>query len=90
MSNYFRCKWITDNENYPIQIISEIDDDRYETRKIEVYSSGNLGYAYDDVEYNGTALGDVPVPEFSKINSDPQFELQEISKEEFEILWSNL
>ena len=90
MNKYFRCKWIHENEDYPVQLISEIDSNRFEIRKIEVYSNGKYGFAYDDVEFNNTSLGTIPVPEFSEINENTEFALSEMTEEEFDFLWSTL
>jgi len=61
-----------------------LDDACWETRKVEIYSDGHCGYASDIQEYGKTRLGIEPIPPFEEINSDPQFQLVEIDRDEFE------
>jgi hypothetical protein len=42
---YFRCQWDHDLEGAPTDIWSEIGADRFETRKLEYFSDGTVGYA---------------------------------------------
>jgi hypothetical protein len=68
-------------------IVSEIDDNRYETRKIEIWRNGKSGYALHGNEFNGCALGITPIPEIDDINNDPQFRMWMIDKIDFERFW---
>lgn len=72
----------------PILIFSEIDDDRNETRKIEIYKDKSIGYAYEDVEYGPTGLSELPLLEIDEINEDDGLEAEEISSELFERAWT--
>jgi hypothetical protein len=76
------------NPNSPIWLYSELDDERFETRKVEIYADGHWGYASDTEEVNGTGLGLYAVPSLAEIASNPVFEPFEIGKEEFEDVWS--
>ena len=84
---YIDVTWQHDDEGYPIRIISELDPDRYEIRKIELYKNGGVGYAYEEKSYLGAVLGEKPVPILEEINKDPQFIGKHINAEEFEKLW---
>ncbi|WP_372632930.1 hypothetical protein [Cohnella sp.] len=50
-------------DDEPIMIYSELDDDKFEVRKIHIYRNGNFGLSYQDIEFLNTRLGEVPVPE---------------------------
>ncbi|AZS13828.1 DUF6881 domain-containing protein [Paenibacillus lutimineralis] len=79
---YLKCKWIHDFMNEPTIIISEIDENRFETRKIEIFRDGKFGLAALNLEYMNTRLGEVPLPDM-----DEQFEVQSISSQEFNEMW---
>ena len=68
-------------------MISELDANRWETRKVEIFADGSKGYARRGEEAGGTALGQLPVPPLQEIASDPQFLPEEITKDEFEAIW---
>ena len=86
---YIYVVWIHDFIEEPIILISELDDNRYETRKIEIYKDGQVGFAYNDVEVLETGLGIEPVPSIDQIASESEFSLKEITKEDFEKFWND-
>ena len=88
--NYYKCKWLTATKEDPFRIIFEVGKDNFETRKIEFCFNGTYGYAYDRVEFNGTRLGIVPIPSLEEIKQNPEFQISEINKEEFEFIWGLL
>lgn len=83
---YIKVDWLHDLLDEPVVIYSELDDVRNELRKIEIYREGTVGYATPEIE-QGTGLSKEPLPAFDEINSDPQFNLIEISREEFLAAW---
>ncbi|MCM1567225.1 MAG: hypothetical protein NC238_15045 [Dehalobacter sp.] len=85
---YLKVEWIHNFLDEPIEFYSEIDDERYEVRKIIKYRDGRIGYATPDVEVGGAILGELPMPESDQIASDSQFKPIEITQEDFEILWN--
>lgn len=87
---YIMLKWIHDLKNEPCIIYSEIDDQQYEVRKIEVYKNGTVSkYAEKEADLQ-MELGDVAFPQnLDVINQDKQFYAQYISKEEFESIWND-
>jgi hypothetical protein len=85
---YIRCDWIHSSSEDPVVLYSELDDDRWETRKVEIYADGRCGSASQSESFGGAQLGLEPTPSFEEINSDPQFRLVEIEKREFEEIWS--
>lgn len=69
-------------------LYSELDDSRMETRKIEIWTDGKIGFSDSSESTASTKLGEAVVPPISEISKDPQFQPIEISKEEFEEVWA--
>lgn len=86
---YILLKWFHNLDDEPYKIYSEIDDQRYEMRKIEMYKNGTI-YICDEKMINSQIeLADVAFPEdLDEINQDGQFFARYISKEEFESIWN--
>jgi hypothetical protein len=85
---YLKVKWIHSYPDQPVLIYSELDRERWELRKVEVFRSGRMGYADPEVEVGDTGLSEVPLPPLEKIADDPVFEPEIISKAEFEKVWA--
>lgn len=85
---YIRVEWLHSNYDYPTVLYSELDEEQWEIRKVEVYSDGRYGYANETNTHRDTQLSVEPLPAFDDIVADPQFRLKEISREEFEAIWS--
>lgn len=86
---YLMCHWIHNLSNEPILLYSELDYQRYEVRKIELYTDGQIGYATQDTECDGTRLGLEPVPVLSEISKYPEFVAIEINKDDFKKVWNH-
>jgi hypothetical protein len=86
--NYIRVKWIHANPDDPIWLFSEIDEDRWEVRKVEIFKNGRTGFANHEESVGGTFLGKVPIPPLAEIAADPQFEPVLITAEEFNEVWA--
>jgi len=71
----------------PILIYSEVDDEGWETRKVEVFADGKIGTAPPGDDDLNTKLSIEPLPDIEMIRVDHQFEPSWISKEEFEEVW---
>ncbi len=84
---YFKCKWLHDFASEPVLLYSELDADRWELRKVELFADGRKGYASEEGAFGGTRLGEAVIPPLAEINADPQFEAEEISREAFEAVW---
>lgn len=85
---YIEVNWIHSNPEYPTMLYSELDDSRMETRKIEIWTDGKIGFSDSSESTASTKLGEAVVPPISEISKDPQFQPIEISKEEFEEVWA--
>lgn len=85
---YLRIRWIHHLPDEPVLLYSEIDEDRYEVRKVEEYADGHCDVASVDGHTGSTYLGEVPTPGLSAINAQEDFVALEISSEEFEQVWA--
>jgi hypothetical protein len=85
---YLKVKWIHSFPDQPVFIYSELDHERWELRKVEIFSNGRMGYAGPEVEVGGTGLGTMPLPPFEEIAKNPVFEPEVISKAEFDAIWA--
>lgn len=87
--SYIRVKWLHSHPDEPVELWSELDADRFEVRKVEVWADGRVGYAARGREVGGTKLGGRAAPPLEEIASDPQFEPAEVSKAEFDRFWNS-
>lgn len=85
---YIDVAWRHDFADEPVRLVSELDELRFETRKLEFFRDGRVGFAYDDTEMLDTRLAYLECPSIAEINADPQFHAVELSAEEFERLWA--
>ena len=79
--------WRHEDQYEPIRLVSELDAQRYETRKLEFFLGGRVEFASSRAVSGSTMLGVEPVPSLAEINADPQFIGKAISKGEFEAMW---
>jgi hypothetical protein len=90
--DYLKVNWdhssYSFSPNRPMLIYSELDDERWEVRKVEIFPDGRMGYADPEVEVGRTGLSELPLPSFEKIAADPASEPGVISKAEFEKIWA--
>ncbi len=84
---YLAVQWHQNCPDDPIAILSEIDDDGWEQRKVEIYADGRTDYANKIEQTRTTELGLSPIPSLAEIEADPQFGPRDISREEFETSW---
>lgn len=84
---YIFVRWLHSLLDEPVEIYSEVDDNRWEKRKVERFLDGQLAYASVDHKTEKTALSLEPLPTLTEINSDPQFQAIEITRARFESIW---
>jgi hypothetical protein len=87
--NYMKVRWIHSHPDDPILLYSELDENRWATRKAEVYVDGHCGYASHNESTCSTWLGEEPVPTLAEIAADSQFQPVAITKDDFEEVWAN-
>jgi hypothetical protein len=84
---YLRVTWAHAFSDEPAELFSEVGDDGYETRKVEVFRGGRMTYA-DEIRSTGsTILGETPIPSFEEIASQSEFAPEWISRDDFEAIW---
>src|SRR5437588_1322987 len=71
---YLRVEWRHSDPGEPVTLLSELDDDGREVRKIEVFRDGHCGYASAEENSPSTELGEKPLPSFEQIGADAQFQ----------------
>ena len=86
--NYIKVTWTHSRADEPFLLYSELDEGRWEVRKVEVFADGHSGYASSTESVGSSRLGDVPVPPMAEIAADSQFKPVEITKQEFEEVWA--
>jgi hypothetical protein len=85
---YLKVKWIHNPADEPVWLYSELDDDRWETRKVEIFPDGTTGFASSAGSAGTTELSLVPLPALEEIAADPEFAPEEIGGREFEEVWA--
>lgn len=84
---YIDVLWKHQDQEDPVRLVSELDDDRSELRKLEFFPDGTVDAAGADCETVRTRLSIGAVPPLDEINQDPQFEASAITEAAFEVLW---
>jgi hypothetical protein len=85
---YLRVHWLHNFEEEPVEMLSELDDERHELRAIERFRDGSVTFAGPDGASGSTILSETAIPSLTQIISDPQFQASEITSEAFERAWS--
>ena len=85
---YIKVKWLHSYPNEPVWLYSELDDNRWEVRKVYVFPNATIEYACSNGNIGSTMLGLEPIPPLEEINADPKFIGNEITADEFEGVWS--
>lgn len=85
---YIRLKWNHTNPDEPVWIFSELDATGKEVRKIECFRNGFCDVANENLSSGTAALMTLPLPDLSVLARDPEFTPVEITKDEFEEVWT--
>ncbi len=86
-NSYIRVAWKHERPEDPITLYSELDEERWEVRKVEVFRDGRATSADGKGSTGPTSLGDQPVPSVEDIAKSAEFEATQISRREFEEIW---
>lgn len=85
--DYLHVRWQHDAADAPVDIYSELDDDRWEVRKVEVFPDGTRHYADDWRSTGRTGLSEVPLPSFEELAAQRVLTPAVIDGAEFERMW---
>ncbi len=86
---YIRLKWNHSNPDEPVWIFSELDANGKEVRKIECFRNGFCDVATATGSSGTASLMTLPLPDLKTLaRRDPEFEPQEITKDQFEEVWT--
>jgi hypothetical protein len=83
---YIKVDWIHTHPDEPTVLYSELDMDRWELRKVEVYVDGTMDFADAERSSGTTQLGSLPVTPLEELTSE--FDPKVIYAAEFERVWS--
>ena len=86
-NTYIRVRWKHSNSRDPVLLYSELDEGRWEVRKVEEFIDGRMAYAEGRGGSGETRLGEVPVPQLGELAANPDFEPEAITRAEFEAVW---
>lgn len=84
---YVKVTWYQDFPDEPVFYFSELGEDGYEIRKVQLFRDGRSGYADEGHETAGVGLSEISFPSVEEISSQAEFDAEEISAEEFERVW---
>lgn len=87
--DYLHVHWQHDAADAPVDIYSELDDERWEVRKVEVFADGTHHYADDWHSTGRTGLSEVPLPSFEELAVQRPLVPAVIDGAEFERLWKH-
>ncbi|GGZ25476.1 hypothetical protein GCM10010300_81060 [Streptomyces olivaceoviridis] len=85
---YVKVAWDHNFADDPVLYLSELGDDGYETRKVQIYRDGRSEWADESNETATVGLSEVPFPPLEEISSQPEFTAEVITPQEFERAWS--
>ena len=85
--DYIKVSWKQDDPHTPVLLYSEMDDERWEVRKVEVFPDGAFGYADRSTSRGTTGLSPGPIATLTETAANPEFEAVAITKDEFEAMW---
>lgn len=84
---YWKVEWHHDFTEEPTVLFSEIGDDGYETRKVQVYRDGRILKADEEHEHALIGLSEIPVGDIADVAAQAEFSAWVISKSDFYKVW---
>ena len=84
---YLCVRWVHDFPEEPVWLYSEVDDDRWETRKVWIFPNGSMERADGSNHTERVWLAVIQIPDSKVISMQPEFEAKDISADEFEQVW---
>jgi hypothetical protein len=87
MPCYLKVIWHHRLAEEPVELFSEVDDNRMELRKVDVYRDGRHDFANHARSTGTTRLSEGPLPSVEEIAAQPEFTPAMIDAAEFEKVW---
>ncbi|MGQ4597381.1 DUF6881 domain-containing protein [Nocardia sp. R6R-6] len=84
---YLKAQWHHDLEDEPVEMFSEIGDDGFEVRKVEVYSDGHMDWADAGRRTGTTTISRMPIPTMDEIDTQVEYSALQVDAREFEAIW---
>lgn len=84
---YLKVHLSHDSEIRPVAFYCEMENDRMEIRKVELFADGSLGYANEKRSSGNTVLGVLPMLTIEELSASPNCEAREVTRDEFEDIW---
>ncbi|HFI0151190.1 TPA: hypothetical protein ACGO3A_000265 [Streptococcus suis] len=79
---YYRTHWIQNSTDFPTWIFSEVDRNRLDTRRLEIFNDGSAKYFDNRTPFE---IGVSQYPEnLDEVNEGGDLFIEEIALEEFE------
>ncbi len=79
---YYRTHWIQNSADFPTWIFSEVDKNRLDTRRLEIFNDGSAKYFDSQTPFE---IGVSQYPEnLDEVNEEGELFIEEITLEEFE------
>jgi hypothetical protein len=85
---YQKVTWSHDDDEEPVLFLSEVGDDGYEVRRVQIFRDDRSEWTDRDHPTESAYLAEDPVPPVVEIASQPDLEAGEITAAEFERAWS--
>ena len=86
--SYFYAFWTNPADDQPNEYYDELDATRWSIRCVRKYRDGRLeAHSYGSDNWRD-GMPDAAVPPIETINQNPEFRAKEISRAEFEEIWS--
>jgi hypothetical protein len=87
MVRYQKVLWKHDFDDEPVMLYSEITEEGIETRKVDEFRDGRFAFADRKRSTGSTFLSEKKMPTIKEIAQQAEFQPQEITKDEFELVW---
>ncbi|WP_454194105.1 DUF6881 domain-containing protein [Nocardia sp. Marseille-Q1738] len=84
---YLKAQWHHDFDDEPVEMFSEIADDGFEVRKVEIFSDGHMDWADAGRGTGTTTISQMPIPTVDAIDAQVEYSAVEVDSREFETIW---
>jgi hypothetical protein len=87
-TSYFHSVWHGAAGEYPTEFFYELDKERWAIRVVEKFSNGSVkALSFADQNWRDL-MPEAAIPPIEEINERPEFSAREISRAEFEVIWT--